>query len=97
VEKVHKLDGSALLKSPIVHTTRLIVELQVDWENFRMLLEGVKKTCIFFFTVLLTNICFLRGGQIISRCSRVFKAEKLLHEIDGILINVKPERKDLSL
>lgn len=39
VEEVHELDRLAVAKSAVVHTARLVVKLEVDWEDFHMLCE----------------------------------------------------------
>jgi hypothetical protein len=36
VEEVHKLDGLSLAESPVVHASRLIIELEVDRKYFDM-------------------------------------------------------------
>jgi hypothetical protein len=34
MEKVHKLDRPALPKATIVHSLRLVIQLDLDWQDF---------------------------------------------------------------
>jgi len=37
MEEVHEFNGFSLFQSPVIHTSRFVVEFQVDWENLRVL------------------------------------------------------------
>lgn len=58
MEEIHELDRPALLQRPIIDPAGLVIEFEVDWENFSKFYTTIRGVLSRHTIKNLTDICF---------------------------------------
>ncbi len=99
MEEIHQFDGPSLPQGSVVYPSRFIIQFQYDWINLcsfcnpprsKVKSSGIKRQR------KLTEICFGFGSRVYWAIG-IYKVEKLLEEVQCILVNMKAKGQNFNL